>query len=125
MRYFTRCRSCRTRRVLPRHPEAYAIVPQCRVCGKRYHEFRNGVRAPIFFIDKERTERVKRNRANGCMCPGYAWGGNMSGAMHRRGSKQCWYRENGERREPGDADYFMNYREGEDCDCLLCDGLPA
>lgn len=44
----------------------------------------------------------------GCMCAGYAWEGMMTGAMHRRGSLRCWYRANGEKREHGDKDYFID-----------------
>jgi hypothetical protein len=53
------------------------------------------------------TERTAKNRALGCMCSGYAWEGNMTGAMHRRGSLRCWYRSDGSRREYGDKDYYM------------------
>ncbi|MFT0167513.1 hypothetical protein ACLKMY_00595 [Paraburkholderia mimosarum] len=49
---------------------------------------------------------MKRNtRVTGCTCQGYPWAGLMSGAMHRRGSLWCWYRANGEQREPGDPDF--------------------
>lgn len=51
----------------------------------------------------------KRNtRLMGCMCPGYDWEGNMSGAMHRKGSLRCYYRADGTSREFGDADYYMD-----------------
>jgi hypothetical protein len=63
------------------------------VCGRR--DFR-----PDAWMNKRNT------RAMGCMCSGYAWAGNMSGALHRKGSKQCWYRADGTRREYGDADYY-------------------
>jgi hypothetical protein len=115
-RYMTvhcRCRHCDTRRVLPKHPSKYLIVPPCRVCGERYVFTKNGrfvkdgegVREPIFRVDGWMMRRS--TRAMACMCPAYAWEGRMTGAMHRRGSLQCWYRADGSKREHGDVDYFM------------------
>lgn len=120
MRFHCRCRNCRTRRVLKQEPEKYTVVPQCRVCGLRYlikdsrgrlHKEDSevtGVRVPVFVVDKWMQKRTKKNRAMGCMCTGYRWLGCMTGAMHRMGSKQCWYRANGEQRAYGDDDYFMD-----------------
>ena len=88
MRYHCRCRACRTRRVLPKHPEHYDRLPQCRVCGKRnYH------------VDKWMNRR--NVKAMTCTC-------NGSGAYHyphRRGSPFCWYRADGTDRYPGDPDF--------------------
>jgi hypothetical protein len=42
------------------------------------------------------------------MCTGYAWAGNMTSAMHRKGSLRCWYRADGTKREDGDKDYFID-----------------
>lgn len=92
-RVHVRCRHCETRRVLRQHPDKYEVIPQCRVCGRRN-----------FRVDAWMNKR--NTRAMACMCSGYAWAGNMTGAMHRKGSKQCWYRADGSRREYGDADYF-------------------
>jgi hypothetical protein len=51
----------------------------------------------------------KRNtRAMGCMCSGYSWAGNMSGAMHRKGSLRCWFRSDGTQRNYGDEDFFID-----------------
>lgn len=99
-RFHVRCRHCATRKVLRRHPENYLRVPQCGVCGRR-----------SFRIDGWMMRR--NTRAMGCMCAGYAWAGMMTGAMHRKGSKQCWYRADGSQREWGDTDYFMPARELE------------
>lgn len=107
-RFHCRCRHCRTRRVLKQHPTHYTIAPQCSVCGKRFFTFKNKLVGPIFVVDKWMQQRTKKNRAMGCMCIGYKWEGNMTGAMHRRGSKQCWFRANGEPRAYGDEDYFMD-----------------
>lgn len=48
------------------------------------------------------------NRTLGCMCSGYSWAGNMTGAMHRRGSLRCWYRADGTQRAYGDDDFFID-----------------
>jgi hypothetical protein len=108
MRFHCRCRHCRTRRVLKQHPDTYTVVPQCRVCSRRYFTRKNKLVVSTFVVDKWMQERTKKNRAMGCMCTGYKWPGMMTGAMHRRGSKQCWYRANGDQRAYGDADYFMD-----------------
>lgn len=68
---------------------------------------RSKVKLPIFRVDGWMNRRTAQNRAMGCMCSGYGWEGNMTGAMHRRGSKRCWYRSNGEQRSFGDADFYM------------------
>lgn len=94
-RVHCRCRHCETRRVLKQHPDEYLIVPQCRVCGKR-----------SFRVDGWMNRR--NTRAMGCMCSGYSWAGNMTGAMHRRGSKRCWFRADGTQRSYGDDDYFID-----------------
>ena len=93
-RVHCRCRKCEARRVLKQQPALYEKQPKCG-CGAR--DWR-----PDAWMNKRNT------RAMGCMCPGYAWAGNMSGAMHRRGSLRCYYRADGSAREWGDADYFMS-----------------
>jgi len=97
-RYHVRCsnRACRARRVLSRHPDSYLRLPRCDSCG------RSG--PGTWTIDPWLTKR--NTRLEGCTCAGYAWGGYMSGAMHRRGSLRCWYRADGTRREPGDEDFY-------------------
>jgi len=49
------------------------------------------------------------------MCSGYKnWEGNMTGAMHRKGSKYCWFRKDGTQRNPGDPDFHdLEYEELE------------
>lgn len=88
MRYHCRCRNCRTRRVLPKHPEHYRTLPQCRVCNTRdYH------------VDKWMNARDTKSMT--CTC-------NGSGAYHyphRRGSPFCWFRPDGTGRYPGDHDF--------------------
>lgn len=117
-RIHCRCRYCDTRRVLSKHPDEYEITPKCRVCGYRYIFIKDGKRKPqnasagegvresIYRVDGWMNRRD--TRAMGCMCSGYAWGGNMSGAMHRRGSLKCWFRADGTPREYGDADYYID-----------------
>jgi len=83
-RYSCRCSNskCRARRTFPRHPEHYIRPPKCFYCSGR-----------VFIVDPWMMKRD--TRAMGCMCAGYAWGGVMSGAMHRRGSLHCWYTNDG------------------------------
>lgn len=67
-----------------------------------------GLRVPIFRVDGWMNRRTALNRSLGCMCCGYSWAGNMTGAMHRRGSLRCWYRVDGSKREYGDDDYWID-----------------
>jgi hypothetical protein len=77
------------------------------VKGRRHVKKEDGgVREPVFRIDNWMQKR--NTRITGCMCSGYSWAGNMSGAMHRRGSLRCWYRNDGTRREYGDDDFFID-----------------
>lgn len=99
-RVHCRCRGCQARKVLKRLPETYDRQPKCWSCGAR--DWR-----PDPWMNRRNT------RAMGCMCSGYAWAGMMTGAMHRRGSLRCYYRANGEPREYGDADYFIDTNYGE------------
>lgn len=98
-RFHVRCRNCETRRVLPRHPEQYERVPQCRCCGKR--DFR---------IDKWMMNRNTRGMA--CTCAGYWF-------WHRRGSLYCWHRADGSTREYGDADFADRNMPGDEIPALL------
>jgi hypothetical protein len=115
------------------HPDKYKVVPQCRVCGKRYvyvdkrgrfTKPGDGVRQPVFRVDGWMNRRTSMNRAMGCMCSGYRWPGNMTGAMHRRGSLRCWYRSNGDQRAFGDFDYYVDPEiermENEGNQTVLC-----
>lgn len=106
MRYHCRCRYCRTRRVLPKHPEHYDRLPPCRVCGKRQHRPKGKkLPMPIFRLDKWMNERD--TKATACTCGGSGvyvnprWGN----FPHRRGSLFCWYRVDGSDRYPGDPDF--------------------
>lgn len=96
-RTHVRCRKCRARRVLPRHPERYAgRLPVCRSpgCGSR-----------DYVADKwmnERNTSPRGTRAMGCTCAGYWF-------THRRGSLFCWYRSDGSDRLPGDPDFKSRY----------------
>lgn len=84
--------TCKARHVFAKHPDCYARPRKCRICG--------GTR---FRVDVDRQAR--KSRVQGCTCTGYKWEGVMSGAMHRRGSRFCWYRADGTQRDPGDADF--------------------
>jgi hypothetical protein len=110
-RHHVRCRKCDKRRVLRRHPEQYAVryLPKCE-CG-----------AKDWRVD---WWMMRRNtRLMGCTCAGYVWAGNMSGAMHRRGSLRCYYRSDGSSREYGDSDYYID-PDWENEGGLICIGTP-
>jgi len=92
-RFHVRCMDCQARQVLRMRPDEYIRPRKCRACGKSR-----------FRIDKWMQER--NTRALGCMCIGYKWAGIMSGAMHRKGSKACWFRKDGTPRVPGDKDFY-------------------
>lgn len=85
-RYHCRCRRCRARKVLRRHPDGYTRQPQCRVCGQR-----------DFVVDAWMMKRD--THAAACTCGGYHF-------WHRMGSKHCWHRADGSDRLPGDADFI-------------------
>jgi hypothetical protein len=93
-RYHVRCSNykCKTRHVFKNHPDCYGNKKKCRKCGNTK-----------FTVDVWMNSRD--TRAMGCMCAGYPWAGLMSGAMHRKGSKYCWYRKDGTQRMPGDEDF--------------------
>lgn len=87
-RLHCRCRKCRTRRVLPKHPDEYARgrLPSCEVCGARdYH--------PDKWMNARDTSKTS------CTCAGYWF-------PHRKGSLFCWYRDDGSDRYPGDSDFM-------------------
>jgi len=105
-RFHVRCRTCDARQVLPRHPEAYLRPRACWSCGRKAGD--TGAREwNPWRVDQWMMRRDTRGA--GCTCAGYAWGGVLSGAMHRRGSKRCWYRTDGSQRLPGDRDFYEEY----------------
>ena len=59
---------CRARRVLPKHPTNYTLLPQCRRCRQRR-----------YIVDEW---RIRRRREQACTCGGYWF-------PHRRGSLRC------------------------------------
>lgn len=73
------------------HPDDYKRPRKCWSCGRAK-----------WTIDPYMTKRDTRKQ--GCTCAGYAWGGVMSGAMHRRGSLRCWYSVDGSLRMPSDEE---------------------
>lgn len=84
---------CKARDTFDRHPEAYDPPRKCRCCG-----------GTQFRIDSWLVKRDTRGQS--CGCAGYKhWRGAAEGALHRKGSKLCWYREDGTQRMPGDADF--------------------
>lgn len=74
MKTHCRCRKCRTRRVLKRHPETYATQPKCSHCGAR-----------DFHADKWMNER----KTVTCHCDGYHF-------PHQIGSTGCKFDKHGE-----------------------------
>lgn len=88
-RYHCRCRQCETRKVLAKHPDEFTRLPKCpkESCGAR--DWRT---------DAWMNQRDTGLRGMGCACSGYHF-------PHRRGSKFCWYRQDGTQRMPGDADF--------------------
>ena len=79
MKTHCRCRTCRTRRVLKRHPETYLTQPKCAHCGARN-----------FTADKWMNER--KNKKHTCHCDGYHF-------PHRSGSLGCKFDKHGEYKE--------------------------
>lgn len=79
---------CRVRQVFPKSPSKYIRPRKCWSCGENR-----------WTVDGWMNKRD--TRAMGCTCLGYNWGG----AMHRKGSKFCWYRADGSTRAPGDPDF--------------------
>ena len=77
MKTHCRCRKCRTRRVLKRHPETYVTQPKCRHCGAR-----------DFAADKWMNER----KVVTCTCDGYKH-------IHQLGSTHCKFLKSGEYRD--------------------------
>jgi hypothetical protein len=102
MRYHVRCRKCQARRVLSKHPDAYALAPVCRSigCGSRAYR-----------VDKwmmNRNTSATGLNALGCNCGGVPFSGG--GNIHRKGTTYCWFRKDGSPRYPGDPD-FKDARE--------------
>ena len=96
MRYHVRCKKCRARRVLPKHPDEYKFIPHCKSCDNT-----------TYTVDKwmmERNTSTTGPKALGCNCAGYYWSG--AGGVHQKGSKFCWFRRDGTPRYPGDPDFF-------------------
>jgi hypothetical protein len=70
-----RCRSCRARRTLAKHPEAYIREPRC-ACGGSYR------------VDNYRLK--SEHKRAGCTCSGFPW----DNGRHRKGSASIengWY----------------------------------
>lgn len=95
-RYHCRCRVCETSKVLPKHPEEYRREPQCPHCFARSWR-------PDAWMNKRDTSL----KGMGCACSGYHF-------THRKGSKFCWYRKDGEQRMPGDADFNDRHMTDEE-----------
>lgn len=95
MRWHLRCSNskCQARGVSRAHPDTWEKERKCWSCG--------GTR---FRVDKWMQNRDTRRE--GCTCSGYKWPGAMTGALHRKGSKACWYRKDGTQRMPGDPDFY-------------------
>lgn len=82
-----RCRQCRARRKLSKHPEEYRTQPQCQ-CGARDW-------APDKYRKDVELPQIRRGigRYVRCGCAGHAL---VLTYPHRRGSVWCCYQANGE-----------------------------
>lgn len=76
MKTHCRCRSCRVRQVLQKHPGEYLEKPKCRACGE-----------PKLSPDKWMNNRD--THATLCSCDGYHF------PYHRRGSLKCKFDKSG------------------------------
>ena len=84
-RWHVRCRSCRARRVLPKHPDLYRLQPQCRRCRVRNY-------VADLWMNQRNT------RAMACYCYGYPF-------IHRVSSRFCQFRKDRTERLMGDPDF--------------------
>ncbi|WAX22826.1 hypothetical protein MAJJADAN_00064 [Pseudomonas phage Amjad_SA] len=102
MKTHARCRQCRARRVLSRHPDAYRTLPRCRNCGARdYH------------ADKWMNER--NVKAMTCHCSGHGPGYHYP---HRRGALWCNYQPGGDWKTLEQFEAEIKRLEVPDCDSL-------
>lgn len=95
MRYNIRCSNekCKARGVTEVHPDEWKRTRRCWSCG-----------GTKFRVDWTHMRRDTKGMS--CACGGYKhWEGAATGAIHRKGSKLCWYREDGTQRMPGDPDF--------------------
>lgn len=85
--------------MLPRHPDRYQrLMPYCRIPGCGSRDYRADR-----WMNSRNTSPFGR-AAKGCNCGGYWF-------IHRKGCRFCYYRETGDLRRPGDADYQDRYYE--------------
>jgi len=88
MKMHTRCKPCRARRKLSRHPDEYQLQPRCTNCGERswvVDQYRHRVELPQM--------RAKAGRYRSCHCDGYHF-------AHRIGFGACKYHLGGGLRLP-------------------------
>lgn len=99
-----RCFKCWRRKVLPRHPDQYLRKPTCSHCSTKAvrGNKRKGIKAvqakPVYLKVDTWMHKGYLERAICKSCDGHEF-------PHRRGSRYCTYRKNGERRKPGDSDW--------------------
>ncbi|ORC47122.1 hypothetical protein B2G74_24405 [Burkholderia sp. A27] len=91
-RYHVRCRQCATRRCLRKHPDQFARLPRCSVCGRRTYRLDR-------WMNRRDTTKTR------CDCEGYWF-------PHRRGSLFCWHRSDGTGRFSGDTDFADRNYDG-------------
>lgn len=77
MKTHCRCRKCRARKALKRHPMTYITQPRCQ-CGAR-----------DWAVDAWANARPWRDPTKLCHCDGVWF--SIKGAPHRKGSKGCNY----------------------------------
>jgi|SRR5690606_8196588 len=110
-----RCRTCRARKTLPRHPLLYRNRVICKKCGERNPDLDScaNCKAPMSLApacqtcgdvrwtpDKHRNSR-RRKPGELCHCDGVWF--SIKGAPHRAGTKGC------KLSSPADLNYTSKY----------------
>ena len=94
-RFNVRCsrEKCKARAVFAQHPDSYKVPRKCAKCG--------GTQFRVIKNMARETGAIE------CTCAGYQWGDDRTAQRppHRRGSRYCHFRSNGESRQPGDSDF--------------------
>lgn len=104
--YHYRCsdRKCHTRHTFLHPVEWYTRPKKCKWCGSAKFLKPGNEGKNRFYRDWHRDG--KELDVKPCTCDGYGHVAKReSSPPHRRGSKYCMYRKNGEKRMPGDPDY--------------------
>lgn len=83
---YVRCRWCRARRTLARHPDEYTRVPKCRRCrgAERHNDGQQ-----LYYVDRYRARAERGKGAKAALCYPGRGGCNGYHFPHRRGSRFC------------------------------------